>query len=71
MDGIPDLDLLDVVTEVLHSSSNQPKKFKENVQGMTHQQERLEFSTTISNYANHQGQKSNNETRIPNPQSCS
>ena len=33
IDGIPDLDLWDVVTEVLHSSSNQSKKSKENVQG--------------------------------------
>ena len=32
MDGIPALDLWDLVTEVLHSSSNQPKKSKENVQ---------------------------------------
>ena len=33
MDGIPALDLWDLVIEVLHSSSNQPKKSKENVQG--------------------------------------
>ena len=31
MDGIPALDLWDLVVEVLHSSSNQPKKSKENV----------------------------------------
>ena len=33
MDGVPALDLWDLVIEVLHSSSNQPKKSKENVQG--------------------------------------
>ena len=33
MDGIPALDLWDLVIEVLYSSSNQPKKSKENVQG--------------------------------------
>ena len=33
MDGIPALDLWDLVIEVLHSSSNQSKKSKENVQG--------------------------------------
>ena len=33
MDGITALDLLDLVIEVLHSSSNQPKKSKDNVQG--------------------------------------
>ena len=33
MDGIPALDLWDLVIEGLHSSSNQPKKSKENVQG--------------------------------------
>ena len=33
MDGIPALDHWDLVTELLHSSSNQPKKSKENVQG--------------------------------------
>ena len=33
MDGIPALDLWDLVVEVLHSSSNQPKKSKKNVQG--------------------------------------
>ena len=33
MDGIPALDLLDLVIKVLHSSSNQSKTFKENVQG--------------------------------------
>ena len=33
MDGIPALDLWDMVIEVLHSSSNQLKKSKENVQG--------------------------------------
>ena len=32
MDGIPTLDLWDLDIEVLHSSSNQPKKSKENVQ---------------------------------------
>ena len=33
MDGIPAFDLLDFVIKVLYSSSNQPKKSKENVQG--------------------------------------
>ena len=33
MDGIPALDLWDLVIEVLHSYSNQPKKSKDNVQG--------------------------------------
>ena len=33
MDGIPALDLWDLIFEVLHSSSNQPQKSKENVQG--------------------------------------
>ena len=33
MDGITALDLWDLVVVVLHSSSNQPKKSKENVQG--------------------------------------
>ena len=33
MDGIPALDLWDLVIEVLYASSNQPKKSKENVQG--------------------------------------
>ena len=33
MDGIPALDLWDSVIEVLHSSSNQNKKSKENVHG--------------------------------------
>ena len=33
MDGIPALDLWDLVFEVSHSSSNQPQKSKENVQG--------------------------------------
>ena len=33
MDGIFALDLLDLVIEVLHASSKQPKKSKENVQG--------------------------------------
>ena len=33
MDGIPALDLWDLVFEVLHSASNQPKKSKDNVQG--------------------------------------
>ena len=33
MDGIPTLDLWDLVIEVLHSSSNQTKKFEDNVQG--------------------------------------
>ena len=33
MDGIPALDLWDLVIEVMHSSSNQPKKTKDNVQG--------------------------------------
>ena len=33
MDGIPTLDLLDLVIEVLHSSSNQFTKPKERVQG--------------------------------------
>ena len=33
MDGIPALDLWDLVIEALPSSSNQPKKSKENVQG--------------------------------------
>ena len=32
-DGIPALDLWDLVIEVLHCSSNQPKKSKDNVQG--------------------------------------
>ena len=32
MDGIPALDLWDLVVEVMHSSSNQPKKTKDNVQ---------------------------------------
>ena len=42
MDGIPALDLWDLVIEVLHTSSNQAKKSKENAQGtccMTHHQE--------------------------------
>ena len=33
MDGIPALDLWDLVIEVLHSSFNQPKKSKDTVQG--------------------------------------
>ena len=33
MNGIPALDLWDLVTEVLHSSSNQSKRSKENVHG--------------------------------------
>ena len=33
MDGIPALDLWDLVIEVFHSSSNQPKKSKGRVQG--------------------------------------
>ena len=33
MDGIPALDLWDLVIEVMHSSSNQRTKSKENVQG--------------------------------------
>ena len=33
VDGIPALDLWALVIEVLHSSANQPKKSKENVQG--------------------------------------
>ena len=33
MDGIPTLDLWELVIEVLHSSSNQSKKSKVNVQG--------------------------------------
>ena len=33
MDGIPALDLWDLVTEVVHSSFNQTKKSKEKVQG--------------------------------------
>ena len=33
MEGIPTLDLRDSATEVLHSSSNQPKKSKDKVQG--------------------------------------
>ena len=33
MDGIAALDLWDLVTEVLHSSSNQLEKSRENVQG--------------------------------------
>ena len=33
IDGIPALDLWDLVIEVLHSSFNQPKKSKEEVQG--------------------------------------
>ena len=33
MDGIPALDLWDLVFEVLHSSFSQPKKSEENVQG--------------------------------------
>ena len=33
MDGIRSLDLWDLVTGVLHFSSNQPKKSKENVKG--------------------------------------
>ena len=33
MDGIPALDLWDLVVEVLHSSTNQTKKSKEKVQG--------------------------------------
>ena len=33
MDGIPALDIWDLVFEVSHSSSNQPQKSKENVQG--------------------------------------
>ena len=33
MDGIPALDLWDCVSGVLHSSSNQPKKSNDNVQG--------------------------------------
>ena len=34
MDGIPALDFWDLVTEVLHSSSNQLRKSKENVHGI-------------------------------------
>ena len=62
MDGIPALDLWDLVTEVLHSSSNQPNKSKGNVREtccMTHHQEntprtklRLRFSTMILNLCN-------------------
>ena len=61
MDGIHDLDLWDLIVEVLHSSSNQPKKSKEMCRDsccMTRHQEnkprtklRLQFSTTILNYA--------------------
>ena len=36
IDGIPALDLWDLVVEELHSSSNQPQKSKDNVQGLLH-----------------------------------
>ena len=48
MDGIPALDLWDLVIGVLHSSSNQPKTSKKNVQGhllQTIMQRRLCFLT--------------------------
>ena len=62
MDRIPSFDLLDLVIAVLHSSSKQPKKSKENVQGnlphdtlsrkhTKNQVKTLQFSTTIWNYA--------------------
>ena len=61
MDSIPALDLWDLVTEVLHSFSNQSKKSTENVQGNLlhdHHQEkklrtklRLQLSPTILSYA--------------------
>ena len=110
MEGNPALDLWGLVFEVLHSSSNQPKKSKDNVQRnllhdkpsrkqtKTHvktpiQHNDLELCNVDSVSLNvkssqsgamhhifednesgdqddHQGQKSNNETRIPNPQSC-
>ena len=53
MDGVPALDLRELIIEVWHSSSNQPKK-----SSVTHHQEntpttklRRQFSTTILNYA--------------------
>ena len=48
MDGIPALDLWDLLTEVLHSSSNQPKKSEEKCREtccMTHHQENTHFPT--------------------------
>ena len=60
MDGIPALGLWDLVIEVLHSSSsNQPKKSKDNVQGnLLHDtpsrkqtKNQTKISTTILNYA--------------------
>ena len=48
MDGIPAFDLLDFVIKVLHSSFNQPKKSKENVQGnLLHDTPSRKHSTTI------------------------
>ena len=61
MDGIPALDLWDLVTEVLHSSSNQTKTSIETVQGNllhdtpsrnhTKNQVNTPTSTTILSYA--------------------
>ena len=50
MDGIPALDLWDLVIEVFHSSPNQQKKSKGRVQGnLPITKPRLQFSTTILN----------------------
>ena len=111
MDAIPALDLWDLVIEVLHSSSNQPKKSKDNVQGnlphdtpsrkQTKNQVKtpihynnlercnvdyvssnvnssqsgamlhiFEDNEAVGDQDDHQGPKSNNETRIQNPESC-
>ena len=109
MVGTPALDIWEGM-EVLHSSSDQSKKSKENVQGnllhdtpsrkQTKNQGKTPIQHNVLQLCNvdyvssnvkssqfgamlyifgrqwscdqddHQGQKSNNETRIPNPQSC-
>ena len=59
MDGIPALDLWNLVIEVLYSSFNQPKKSKYNEQGnllrdtpsRKHTNNQVKIITTILNYA--------------------
>ena len=75
MDGIPALDLWDLVVEVLHSSSHQAQGHKEQARGNLQRNRpsskhtNTQIKTPSGDQDDHQRQKSNIKTRVPDAQS--